>query len=75
MHYQRFNFCEDLKNPNLNLIMTCFKLLFINVSLQKTINLYVQKIIQDEKLQSRFGQKTFHEILLVTMTESFIYLI
>ena len=75
MHYQRFNFCEDFKNLNLNLIMTCFELLFINVSLQKTINLYVQKIIQDENYKAGLDKKSFHEILLVTMTESFIYLI
>ena len=55
--------------------MTCFELLFINVSLQKTINLYVQKIIQDENYKAGLDKKSFHQILLVTMTESFIYLI
>ena len=69
-----FLFCEEQKSFNTNLIMTSFdvKSLFINISLQETIDLCVQKLFEDKNYIDGIYKDSFRKILTITMTESFI---
>ena len=71
-----FLFCEEQKSFNTNLIMTSFdvKSLFINISLQETIDLCVQKLFEDKNYIDGICKDSFRKMLTITMTESFIIL-
>ena len=46
--------------------------LFTNIPLQETIDLCVQKLFEDKSYIDGLSRDSFHEMLTVTMTESFI---
>ena len=48
------------------------ELLFTNILLQETIDLFVQKLIEDKNYIDGLSKDSFREMLTVTMTESFI---
>ena len=47
------------------------ELLFTNIPLQETIDLCVQKLINDKNYIDGLSKDSFHVMLTVTMTESF----
>ena len=48
------------------------KLPFTNIPLQETIDFCVQKLFEDKNYIDGLSKDSFHEMLTVTMTESFI---
>ena len=69
-----FSFCEELKHFNTNLIMASFDIesLFTKIPLQETIDLCVQKLVEDKNFIDGLSKDSFREMLTVTMTEYFI---
>ena len=69
-----FHIFEDLNHFNTNLIMVSVDVesLFTNIPLQQIIDLCVQKLFEDKNNIDGLSKESFHEMLTVTITESFV---
>ena len=66
-----FSFAEELSNYVSNMIMTSFDLesLFTNISLQKTIDLFLEHLFNEKSNIDGFTITDFHELLTITISE------
>ena len=69
-----FTFAEELQSFDSKLVMASFDIesLFINISLQETIDLYVENLFQDRTHVDNLSKGSFRELLTRTMSESLI---